>query len=106
MKEEAKKEAPTSAPATSASAKASKGRAASMPPKKHGVILIEGKSDAWWGRQNIQVLKNQAELRGHRFSDLDTKGGMVKKDGKMMKSKRLAKSDYLNVLKGLIAKDS
>ena len=77
-----------------------------MPPKKHGVILIEGKSDAWWGRQNIQVLKNQAELRGHRFSDLDTKGGMVKKDGKMMKSKRLSKADYLEVLKGLIAKGS
>ena len=29
---------------------------------------------------------------------------MVKKDGKMMKSKRLAKADYLEVLKGLIAK--
>ena len=66
--------------------------------------LIEDKTEAWWSRQNIQMLKNQAELRGHRFSDLDTKGGMVKRDGKMLKSKRIAKSDYLEILMGLIAK--
>ena len=85
-------------------AKASKGRAASMPPKKHGVLLTQDKPVSWWARQNIQFIKTQAELRGHRFSDLDTKGGMVKKDGKLMKSKRLSKADYLEVLTGLIAK--
>ena len=84
--------------------KASKGRAASMPPKKHGVLLTQDKPVSWWARQNIQFIKTQAELRGHRFSDLDTKGGMVKKDGKMIKSKRLSKAEYLEVLTGLIAK--
>ena len=59
--------------------KETKGRAASMPPKKHGVLLIQDKSVSWWARQNIQLIKIQAELRGHRFSDLDTKGGMVKR---------------------------
>ena len=46
----------------------------------HGVTLIEGKSRKWWARQNVTVIKNQAELLGHYFSDLDTKGGPVKKD--------------------------
>ena len=85
-------------------AKGAKGRAVSLPPNKHGVLLTQDKSVSWWARQNIQYIKTQAELRGHRFSDLDTKGGMVKKDGKMMKSKRLSKADYLEVLTGLIAK--
>ena len=44
------------------------------------------------------MIKQQAELRGHRFSDLDTKGGMVKKQGKMVKQKRMHKSEYLEVL--------
>ena len=35
---------------------------------------------------------------------MDTKGGMVKKDGKTLKLKRLSKADYLEVLTGLIAK--
>ena len=78
-------------------------RAASMPPE-HGVKLIEGKSESWWSKQNIQLIKTQAELRGHCFSDLDTKGGLVKKDGKMTKHKRISKADYLEVLTGLIAK--
>ena len=85
-------------------AKGGKGRAVSLPPNKHGVLLTQDKPVSWWARQNIQFIKTQAELRGHRFSDLDTKGGMVKKDGKLMKSKRLSKADYLEVLTGLIAK--
>ena len=56
------------------------------------------------GATKHTTLENQADLRGHRFSDLDTKGGMVKRDGKMLKSKRIAKSDYLEILMGLIAK--
>jgi len=65
---------------------------------QHGTNLIEGETRKWWGRQNIARIKEQAELRGHRFSDLDTKGGMVKKDGKKVKEKKMAKADYLKVL--------
>ena len=68
----------------------------------HGVTLIEGKSRKWWARQNVTVIKNQAELLGHYFSDLDTKGGPVKKDGKLVKSPSMKKPAYLNVLYGLL----
>ena len=80
------------------------------PPKKQeegfheeerqleGITKIDGKTAKWWARQNITTLKVQAELRGHYFTDLDTKGGMVKKDGKMKKEKRLSKQEYLKVV--------
>ncbi len=49
-------------------------------------------------KQTIQVIKDQAELRGHRFNDLDVKGGKIRKSGNTIKIKRMAKSDYLGVL--------
>ena len=51
------------------------GEAASSSTRKHGVGLIENKSMSFWKSQNITILKQQAELRGHRFTDLETKGG-------------------------------
>ena len=43
--------------------------------KEHGVEQIEGNDKNWWDRQNISIIKQQAELRGHRFNDYETKGG-------------------------------
>ena len=34
--------------------------------------------------------------------DLDTKGGMVKKDGKMKKQKRMSRQEYLQVVLDLL----
>ena len=45
--------------------------------KEHGVGKITGKDKKWWEKQNITILKQQAELRGHRFTDIETKGGDI-----------------------------
>ena len=73
-------------------------------PRAHGIEIIDGKSKSWWSTQNISVIKSQAELRGHRFSDLDTKGGKVRKDGQMLKVKKMSKADYLETLLKLLEK--
>ena len=67
--------------------------ASSSTRKEHGVGLIENRNPSYWKKQNITVIKSQAELRGHRFTDLETKGGGVKS-----KFKKLKKNDYLEVL--------
>ena len=67
-------------------------------PRKHGIEKIEGKSKSWWTKQNIQVIKDQAELRGHRFTELDVKGGMVRKGGKQVKQPKMKKAEYLETL--------
>ena len=54
---------------------------------------------SFWKSQNITILKQQAELRGHRFTDLETKGGGPK--SKFKKSKR---EDYLETLLKLLKK--
>ena len=46
----------------------------------------------------MSVLKQQAELRGHRFTDQETKGGERRINGVITKFKRFKKEDYLNVL--------
>ena len=55
--------------------------------------LIENNNKSFWKKQNLTVIKSQAELRGHRFTDLETKGGGVKS-----KFKKFKKNDYLEVL--------
>ena len=73
----------------------------SEPPRTHkysnemGVEKITGKSEAWWKKQNMTVLKEQAELRGKRFSDLDVKGGKTRSGEKIP---RMKKEDYLKEL--------
>ena len=67
--------------------------ASSSTRKEHGVGLIENRNPSYWKKQNITVIKSQAELRGHRFTDLETKGGGVKS-----KFKQIKKNDYLDVL--------
>ena len=66
--------------------------ASSSTRKEHGVGLIENRNPSYWKKQNITVIKSQAELRGHRFTDLETKGGGVKSKFKNFKK------DYLEVL--------
>jgi hypothetical protein len=66
--------------------------------KEHGVDKIENKDKKFWEKQNITILKQQAELRGHRFNDLETKGGNTTINGVKTKFKKFKKEDYLQVL--------
>ena len=75
------------------------GEAASSSTRKHGVGLIENKSMSFWKSQNITILKQQAELRGHRFTDLETKGG-----GTKSKFKKFKRAEYLETLLKLLKK--
>ena len=59
--------------------------------KEHGVGKITGKDKKWWEKQNIAILKLQAELRGHRFNDLETKGGTSTVQGVKTKLKKFKK---------------
>ena len=69
------------------------------PKPTHAVELVENKTKSWWKQQNIAFIKVQAELRGHRFSDLETKGGTIKSAGGVKKiSGKFKKQDYLDVL--------
>ena len=49
-------------------------------PKSHGIDIIDNKDRKWWEKQNITVLKQQAELRGHRFDELETTGVLREKN--------------------------
>ena len=73
------------------------------PPAKRaeesGVQKITGKSDAWWKAQNMTVLKEQAQLRGRRFEERETKGD------KSQGLPRFTKADYLRVMLELPKKE-
>ena len=69
-----------------AAAKEAKKEEKAEARKEHGVEKILGKDKKWWERQNITILKQQAELRGYRFTDIETK------------FKKFKKPDYLKVL--------
>ena len=70
--------------------------------KEHGVEQIEGKSKTWWSNQNITIIKQEAELRGYRFNDLETKGGNSTVQGVKTKIKKFKKEDYLKVLLNIL----
>ena len=72
------------------------------PQPAHGVELLENKDKKYWEKQNVTVLKQQAELRGYRFSDVETKG--VEQLVKRVKQtvKKFKKKDYLQVLLKLL----
>ena len=70
--------------------------------KEHGVEKIEDKDKKWWERQNITIIKQQAELRGHRFNDLETKGTNTTVQGAKTKIKKFKKEDYLKVLLNIL----
>ena len=62
-----------------------------MPPQK--VEKIENKKRSFWKAQNISVIKEQAEIRGHRFDDLETKG--QKKVHGVLQSQKIQKGRLL-----------
>jgi len=49
-------------------------------------------------KQNMTVLKQQAELRGHRFTDAEMKGGQKVVKGVIQTVNKFKKKDYLQVL--------
>ena len=63
---------------------------------------ITGKDKKWWEKQNMAIIKLQAELRGHRFNDLETKGGTSTVQGVKTKLKKFKKEDYLKVLLNIL----
>ena len=65
--------------------------------REHGVEKIEGKDKDWWKKRTLAFIKLQAELRGHRFTDIETKGETTVK-GVKTKFKAFKKPDYLEVL--------
>ena len=75
-----------------------KAKAKAKPVKQVGVEKIEGKDAKWWKGKSITVLKQQAELRGHRFTDAETKGGTRSVNGVKTKFQRFKKDDYYNTL--------
>ena len=80
-----------------------KAKATPEPPKQeakknHGIAIVENKNKSFWKQQNITFIKQQAELRGHRFNDLETKGGTKSSGGVMTKFNKYKKQDYLDVL--------
>ena len=83
-----------------------KSRAKGVEPKNvkiiHGVELIENKNKSFWYKQTITVLKQQAELRGHRFTDQETKGGERRINGVITTFKRFQKEDYLDTLLNIL----
>ena len=62
---------------------------------EHGIKLDENKSKSYWKGKPIQYLKEEAQLRGHRFTNLEMKGGTKAVKGKIEKVKKIGKQDYL-----------
>jgi hypothetical protein len=67
------------------------------PIKQLGVEMIDNNDKKFWAKQNISVLKEQAQLRGYKFTDMQTKGGYNIVLGKKIKQKGLRKADYLDI---------
>ena len=70
--------------------------------KKHGVKVDENTNRSYWKGKPVAYLKTQAELMGHRFTDEEMKGSKKLVKGKMEKVKKFGKSEYLNVIYGLL----
>ena len=60
---------------------------------------VTGKSEAWWKKQGMGVLKEQAQLRGRRFEERETKGD------KSQGLPRFKRADYLRVMLELLKKE-
>ena len=69
--------------------------------REHGVEKIEGKDKDWWKKRTVAFIKLQAELRGHRFTDTETKGETTVQ-GVKTKLKKFKKPDYLKVLLNIL----
>lgn len=102
VKAAAKAEAKAKAVAKAAAKAEAKAKATPEPTQEtrrsHGVDIVENKNRSFWKQQNITFIKQQAELRGHRFTDLETKGGTKSSGGVITKFNKFKKQDYLEVL--------
>ena len=82
---------------------APKAKAPPPPPAKRaeegGVQKITGQTEAWWRKQGMGILKEQAELRGRRFEDWETKGNRAQGIPKFKRE------DYLRVMLELLKKE-
>ena len=72
------------------------------PVKQVGVEIINNNTRSFWKSQSITTLKLQCELRGKRFSDVETKGTTKLINGKNLKVKGMQKQDYLLALYKLL----
>ena len=101
---EPKAKAPPPAPKAKAPPPAPKAKAPPREPNLAYTALIKhekvtGMDEEWWKKQGMGVLKEQAELRGKKFTDRETKG--VPSQG----IPRFKKADYLRVLLELLKKE-
>ncbi len=78
---EPKAKAPPPEPKAKAKASPPEPKAKAPEPKENPAYSklvqhekVTGMSEAWWKKQGIGVLKEQAQLRGHKFTDLEVKG--------------------------------
>ena len=82
---------------------APKAKAPPPPPAKRaeegGVQKITGQTEAWWRRQGMGILKDQAQLRGRKFTDREIKGDRAQGIPRFMKE------DYLRVMLELLKKE-
>ena len=76
------------------------GSSSSSQPTHTAHSKIDGKSKAWWAKQNIQQIKAQCEMRGKRFTDVETKG--EKGSYGNAPTPKFKKQDYLNTLYKLL----
>ena len=72
------------------------------PVKQVGIEIINNTNRSFWKDQNISTIKLQCELRGKRFTDLETKGSNRIVNGKNLKVKRMQHADYLVTLYKLL----
>jgi hypothetical protein len=65
----------------------------------HGTKLVENNNVSFWKKQNMGFIKDQAQLRGVIFTDLEMKGGQkTNHRGVIVKFDKFKKKDYLNAL--------
>jgi hypothetical protein len=73
----------------------------------HTVTIVKNQPAAFWNQQTRGFLKEQCELRGYRFTTLQTMG-KKEVNGKLVKVeglKQYGKPEYLKILKELLSGD-
>ena len=72
------------------------------PTQQHGVKVDTTKNRNRWKKMPNAYLKTQAELLGHTFTEEEIKGSKKMVKGKIEKSKKFTKNEYLNVIYKLL----
>ena len=67
--------------------------------EEHGTKRVDSDNINFWKKQTVGFIKDQAQIRGVRFTDLVTKGGQkTNHRGVVIKFDKFKKKDYLNAL--------